>query len=724
MYIHLKVLILLVALFIISDVKSQEKEISIAKSYELGGRFDLAIQYYKKAEAREKYLAEEERVQLYKSLIYCNEKLKDTKAEEQYFEKIVGLQPLSDSMAIKYSEVLRTLGNYNKAESIYLDVAKKQSDSQLKKNLTATLEWFKKNKSQKEPYEINKTNINVQGLSMGIQEYKDGVIIGMPKTTDGLTFYNLGYCTTKDSIQFSTPTLLSKNLTSKFYEGYPSLDEDNNILYFTSSSLSKVKVKKGGKKDDGNNVNRLKIYQSFFKEGDWSEKEELPFNSMDYHCLHPSITKNGKTMYFTSDMKGGIGGYDIYKVEKTASGWSTPINMGTKVNSNGDEMNPFIKDNVLYFSSRGYFGFGGIDVFKVDLLDENGVVQNLGAPINTPYDDFAFTINDNEKGYISSNRSSKKAEDIIYSYVYFPVNVVKDSEDGSVIQDIDVIISELVNESEWKQVSLQRTNKEGEWKYDFKEGVGYKVKFDNSYRNSKEFTLTANGDREKELEKLQDVDLQKVFIDGYVIDEETKKGIEGVKEILYEKNELGDFEEIDSTFTNEEGYWRFDVEKDKVYEVEIQRVNYKLEKIEIEPIIDNQIKRESYTTELKVITNNEGEKVLNADNILFEVNSAIITKESFFVLDQVVTYLKANPYSKLEIAAYTDCSGNDLANMELSTRRAESCAKYVIEKIEGKAFRVKHRGFGETKPLNSCEEQTADPKLAALNRRVEFKLVK
>lgn len=723
MYNQSRIFLLVVGLFIFLTTNAQQNEISIAKSYELKGSFELAIQYYKKAEAREKNLAEEERVALYSDLAYCSEKIKDTKTTSSYLRKIQVLEPLSDSLALKYSEVLRTLGDHNEAEKVYLRVANRQTDERLKKNLLFALTNYKKNKSRNEPYEVKKTNINVQGLSMGIQEYKNGVIIGMPKTTDGQTFYNLGFCTTTDSVKFSAPTLLSKNLTSKYHEGYPTLDKTNNILYFSSNSLSKVKVKKGGKNDQGSNVNRLNIYQSVFKDGEWQEKEKLSFNSGNYHYLHPSISEDGKVMYFTSDMQGGIGGFDIYKVEKSATGWGVPVNMGTLVNSIGDEMNPFIKGDILYFSSRGFYGYGGIDVFKIDLADKNSLVTNLGSPINTPYDDFSFTINENDKGYLSSNRNSKKAVDLIYSYVYYPVNVVTDAENGSAVQDIDVTISELVN-GEWKQRSIQQTNKSGEWKYEFKKGVGYKVKFDNSYRNSKEYTLTANGNREEELAKLQNVDLQRVFIDGYVLDEETQKGIEGVKEILYEKNELGTFDEIDSTFTDDEGYWRFDVEKDKVYEVEIQRVDYELQKIAIEPISDSQLKREPYTTKLKVVTNTEGEKVLNADNILFELSSAKITKESLPVLDQVISYLKANPYSKLEINAYTDCSGDDAANMTLSTKRAESCASYIIERIGGKAFRVKYKGNGETKALNPCEEQMEDPKIAALNRRVEFKLVK
>ena len=240
----------------------------------MAGRFSMAVQYYKKAEAREKYLAEEERIGLYKSLIFCNDKLRDYKSAEKYFEKIEALQPLSDSLAVKYSEVLRTLGSHVKAEKVYKDLVAKQSDAFLKKNMTGALEWYKKNKNNKYPYIVAKTNINVQGLSMGVAEYKEGVIVGIPKVTDEGTFYNLGYCQKKDSVKFSEASVLSKNLTSKFHEGYPVVDTKNNILYFTSNSLTKVKIKQGGKKDisKNGNVNRLKIYKSTFANGEWSER--------------------------------------------------------------------------------------------------------------------------------------------------------------------------------------------------------------------------------------------------------------------------------------------------------------------------------------------------------------------------------------------------------------------------------------------------------------------
>ena len=719
-------LVLLLASLYSFTAHGQQKEISIAKSYEVIGRFSEALQYYKQAEARDKYLAEEDRAELYKSLIFCYDKEKDAKSAIKYFEKIEQLEPLSDSLSIKYAELLRSNGAFIKSVKVYMDLANKQTDARLKENMLATLGWYNKNKNIEQPYKIAKTKINVNGLSMGMEQYKDGIIIGMPKTTDGQVFYDLGFCKKIDSVNFSEPELLSKKLTSKFHDGYPSYDEVNNILYFTSNSLTKLKIKKGSKQDKALNgimINRLKIYQSTFANGEWSEKEELPFNSSSFDCLHPSISADGKTMYFTSNQDGGIGGYDIYKVTKEGNTWATPVNLGTKVNSMGDEMTPYLIKETLYFGSRGYFGFGGIDIFKVNLNDPKAIIQNLGKPINTKEDDFSFSINSEDKGYLSSNRGGKKAGDKIYSFTYYPVNIVSDKENGKAVEDIDVIISEKEGES-WKEVSRQKTNAKGEWKYDFEEGKDYKIKLDNSYRNSKELEIFGNKDLDEQLKQVQNTDLQRVYIDGYVLDEETKKGIEGVKETLFEKQENGELEEIDSTFTDSEGYWRFDVEKDKTYEVEIERVDYELQKIEIEPIVDNELQRKSYTTKLKVIRNIDNEKVLDADNIYFEVNSATIKSVSYQVLDQVVSYLKANPYSKLEIGAHTDCTGDNALNLALSNRRAEACAKYVIKNIGGKAFRVKFKGYGETKPLNPCAEQESNKEIAAKNRRVEFKLVK
>ncbi len=705
---------------------AQKKEIAIAKSYEVTGRFSEALLYYKKAEARDKYLAEEERADLYKALIFCYDKEKDAKSAIKYFEKIEKLEPLSDSLNIKYAELLRSNGDFIKSVKVYMDLANKQTDERLKKNMLATLGWYNKNKNNTQPYKVSKTKIDVKGLSMGIEQYKDGIIIGMPKTTDGQTFYDLGFCKKIDSVNFSTPELLSKKLSSKFHDGYPSYDENSNTLYFTSNSLTKLKIKKGGKMDkelNGIMVNRLKIYQSVFTNGEWSEKEELPFNSSAFDCLHPSISADGKTLYFTSNQEGGIGGYDIYKVKKNGNTWGIPVNLGTQVNSMGDEMTPFIINETLYFGSRGYFGFGGIDIFEVNLSDPKAQIKNLGKPINTKFDDFSFSTNEKEKGYLSSNRGGENAGDKIYSFTYYPVNIVSDKENGKAVEDIDVIISEKIGEN-WTEVSRQKTNAKGEWKYNFEEGKDYKIMLDNSYRHSKEIEISGNKNLDEQIKKIQNIDLQRVFIDGYVIDEETQKGIEGVKETLFEKNEEGELEKIDSTYTDSEGYWRFDVEKDKTYEVEIERVDYELQKIEIEPIEDNELERESYTTKLKVIKNADNEKVLDADNIYFEISSAKIKPESYKVLDQVVTYLKANPYSKLEIGAHTDCTGDDALNLALSKRRAEACANYVIEKIGGKAFRVKHKGYGETKPLNSCSEQETNKEIASKNRRVEFKLVR
>uniref|UniRef100_UPI00404774AF OmpA family protein n=1 Tax=Mariniflexile sp. TaxID=1979402 RepID=UPI00404774AF len=144
-------------------------------------------------------------------------------------------------------------------------------------------------------------------------------------------------------------------------------------------------------------------------DGKWTNVKELPFNSNAYSCEHPSIGKDGKTLYFSSDMPGTLGGFDIYKVAINDDGtFGTPENLGANINTKHREQFPFISDlDVLYFASDGHLGYGGLDVFRCNSV--NGSFDkpvNLGSSINTSLDDFAYAVKENEnKGYVSSNRS-------------------------------------------------------------------------------------------------------------------------------------------------------------------------------------------------------------------------------------------------------------------------------------------------------------------------------
>lgn len=204
---------------------------------------------------------------------------------------------------------------------------------------------------------------------------------------------------------FSEP-VPATDLNSRWHDGPVALSADGKTMYFTSESfLEKEYVKDKSKKIK---QGQLYLYKAT-KVGDnkWDEIVELPFNDKKWSTGSPSISKDGKWLYFASDREGSIGGSaDIWKVEiKGKNQYGQPVNLGPKVNTAGKENFPFIADNdKLYFSSDGWKGFGSLDVFVAD-LKKGGEPQNLGAPVNTNKDDFAFTFNQDKKlGYFSSNR--------------------------------------------------------------------------------------------------------------------------------------------------------------------------------------------------------------------------------------------------------------------------------------------------------------------------------
>ena len=207
----------------------------------------------------------------------------------------------------------------------------------------------------------------------------------------------------------------SKKINTKYHEASMAFSPDQKTIYFTRNNYGK-RLKRGQ-----NGINHLKIYRSRWIDGEWTEAEELPFNSDDFSTGHPSISPDGHKMYFVSDRPGGFGQTDIYVVNIMENGgFSEPENLGRSVNTSAKEMFPYITDNALYFSSNRPMSLGGLDVYKSDY--SNGVFSvgiNLGEPINSSRDDFSYIIDaSGEKGYFASNRKGGKGDDDIYSFHY------------------------------------------------------------------------------------------------------------------------------------------------------------------------------------------------------------------------------------------------------------------------------------------------------------------
>jgi outer membrane protein OmpA-like peptidoglycan-associated protein len=218
----------------------------------------------------------------------------------------------------------------------------------------------------------------------------------------------------EESSELKNALKFSKKINTKYHEAAVTFSPDNETMYFTRNNYGK-KLRR-----DKKGINHLKIYRSQKIDGEWTEATEVSFNSDEYSTGHPALSKDGKQLYFVSDMPGSIGETDIFVVDVLDDGsFSEPKNLGPEINTEQKEMFPFINDKKLYFSSNGHVGLGGLDVYEVAFGEEDGFleVRNLGAPVNSNKDDFSYIVNEEtQKGFFASNRAGGKGDDDIYSF--------------------------------------------------------------------------------------------------------------------------------------------------------------------------------------------------------------------------------------------------------------------------------------------------------------------
>ncbi|WP_097044357.1 OmpA family protein [Flagellimonas pacifica] len=251
----------------------------------------------------------------------------------------------------------------------------------------------------------------------------------------------------------------SKEINTKYHEASVAFSPDQKTIYFTRNNYGK-KLKRGK-----NGINHLKIYQSKLIDGEWTKAVEVSFNSEDYSTGHPSVSPDGKKLYFVSDRPGGYGSTDVYMVDILENGsFSKPKNLGRTVNTDKKEMFPYITENALYFSSNRNMGMGGLDIYKSDYVDDLfSVGINLGEPINSNRDDFSYIIDEKgEKGYFASNRKGGKGDDDIYSFKHL-LNLnaisgdIEDEVTGEAIVDANIVLFDKDN----VRVAETRTEEDG-----------------------------------------------------------------------------------------------------------------------------------------------------------------------------------------------------------------------------------------------------------------------
>lgn len=378
----------------------------------------------------------------------------------------------------RYAQTLKVLGNYAEANK-QMDVFAKMvpKDERAKEHL-ANPNYIPSLTANTKLFDAAETNIKSKGQSdFGAVLTNDNTLYfastrnssNRKDSYSDQPYLDIYKATRSDNGTFSEPIPV-KELNSPFHDGPITVSSDGNTIFFARDSHSEGQYENNKKANI--KVGQQGIYKATKVDGKWTNIEALPFNSTSYSVTNPSLSKDGKTLYFASNMPGGSGESDIWKVTIEGNNYGKPHNLGPNVNTAARENFPFITDdNILYFASTGHQGLGGFDIFKVSGTEQP---QNLGKPVNTEKDDFSFSFNKNANvGYFSSNRNGT---DAIFAATPVcraeAVIVVTNSKTNAVLANASVAISDVKG----NVIETKQTNAQGKVNYDIECNVEYGLK--------------------------------------------------------------------------------------------------------------------------------------------------------------------------------------------------------------------------------------------------------
>ena len=323
----------------------------------------------------------------------------------------------------RYAQSLRAIGQTEQANKMMDEFATKFKDDIRSKLYNENVNYLDQIKANSGRYDIENAGINSKYSDYGTFVHDNKIYFSSARDTGNFSkrkhkwtgeyFTNL-YIADVDS---SKVKKFKTDLNTKFHEASPVFTKDGKTVYFTRNNY--VDGKKG---KDEEKTTLIKIYKATLENGKWTNITAVPFDSDNYSTAHPALSPDEKTLYFASDMPGTLGQSDLYKISINSDGsYGTPVNMGKTINTEGKETFPFVTDeNEIYFSSDGRPGLGGLDVFagKIEKDETISDIQNVGADINSPKDDFAYVIDPvSRKGYFSSNKEGGQGSDDIYKFI-------------------------------------------------------------------------------------------------------------------------------------------------------------------------------------------------------------------------------------------------------------------------------------------------------------------
>ena len=457
-----------------------EKELEKANEMYKNFSYVDAIKIYERI-AQKGFVNQEMLQSLGNAYYYNAEYKKALPWYEQLFQE--GKYKVKPEYYYRYAQTLKSVGDYTQADKMMAKFVELTNANDTRAALFEENKDYQtviKNNSGR--FQLNNASINTENSEYGTALYGDKIVFagatdarkakhGVSQWT-GESFYDLYEAEHFDQ-KLGSRKPFSSSINTQFNESTPVFTKDGNTMYFTRNNY--VNRKLGS---DIENTILLKILRATKdKNGNWGDIVEVPFNSDQYNVAHPALSPDEKYLYFASDMPGSFGNSDIFRVEILGDNqYGTPENLGNIINTAGRESFPYIsKDNVLYYSSDGIPGLGGLDIFAAKFNADGSTSKpvNIGMPGNSADDDFCFVFNSDSKiGFLTSNRPGGKGKDDIYSFhedkpLLFSCQknikgIVKDAKTKAVIADAKVILSDKV----MKEVGKDQSKTDGTFTFE------------------------------------------------------------------------------------------------------------------------------------------------------------------------------------------------------------------------------------------------------------------
>lgn len=682
-----------------------QREAKEAEELLLEGDYAAAAVLY------EELLAEDSSDTYVALLAECRLNLHEYDEARYWYEWLRERDQLVPVDRFNYGLVLKAFGRYDDARQQFLLYKEAYPEDEVAREMIASCSYAAEYADTAQYAGSYYVAERVEALNSPLADYspvfyQDGLVFvssrdasaGSNNPVTGQPGTDIYYAPATDNKTFGTPQLFSEKLNSAISDGPVTFTAGGDTIIFP-----RLVNHKGEPTLDSRGRNYFKLYFSVQSGGEWSDPVPFPIGRDDeYHYMHPSITEDGTRIFFTSDLEGGYGGFDLWASDFHNGKWGIPYNLGPEINTEGQEGYPYIHpDNTLYFSSDMHQGFGGYDVFRAtQRYVAWGHKKNMRLGVNSSADDYGITFNPaKSEGYVSSNRSGGLGEED----VYFIFRVDKPGEDGDLLADNQK--TDGGNSSDGNSYDGQEFDQNGNpvnGDNGRNGGNGNGVNGRNGGNGGNPEYLVVSGKVVEVLSDRNGDDWTKT--QGDILDNAL---------IVLLNHASG---KAKSSELADDGRFSFEVENPENYVIIAKKSGYFVSRDEIQ-LTDLMNGNDNITIKLEKIVLNEANPNDRMPNVQFGFDSYQLDNRAVEGLKLISRILRENPEIQLELAGHACPIGPASYNQVLSKNRSQAVADFLVAEGEIPPQRLDVNAYGENDLLYENPQTELE---YALNRRTEF----